>query len=43
MRKKCQKKTLNKKNIVKAKGGGGGQQGMVKEHTFALFNFGTLP
>ena len=23
--------------------GGGGRQGMVKDHTFALFNIGTLP
>ena len=35
-------KILNKKTIVKVRGGGG-QQSMVKEHTFALFNFGTLP
>ena len=35
-------KTLIKKIIVKVSGGGG-QQSMVKDHTFTLFNFGTLP
>ena len=41
---------LNKKTIVKVVGGGGwppplegGWRGMVKDHTFALFNFWTLP
>ena len=35
-------KILSKKTIVKV-WGGGGQRSMVKDHTFALFNFGTLP
>ena len=35
-------KILSKKTIVKVRGGGG-QQSMVKDHTFALFNFGTVP
>ena len=38
MRKKISEKILNKKTIVKVRGGG--RRGMV--HTFALFNFGTL-
>ena len=33
---------MSKKTIVKVRWGGG-QQSMVKDHTFALFNFGTLP
>ena len=36
-------KILSKKTIVNVKGGRGGQQIMVKDHTFELFNFGTLP
>ena len=35
-------KILSKNTIVKVRGGGG-QQSMVKDHTFALFNFWTLP
>ena len=36
------KKVLSKKTIVKVRGGEG-QWSMVKDHTFALFNLGTLP
>ena len=39
---KNSEKIQNKKTIVKVRRGGG-QQGMVKDHTFALFNFGTFP
>ena len=35
------KKILSKNTIVKVRGWG--QQSMVKDHTFALYNFGTLP
>ena len=35
-------KILSKKTIFKVRGGGG-QRSMVKYHTFALLNFGTLP
>ena len=35
-------KILSKKTIVKVRGGGS-QRSMVKDHTFALFHFGTLP
>ena len=34
------KKKLSKKTIVKVRGG---PRSMVKDHTFALINFGTLP
>ena len=29
--------------IVEVKGGGVGPRRVVKDHTFAIFNFGTLP
>ena len=35
-------KIMSKKTIAKVRGGGGGQQSKVKDHTFALFNFWTL-
>ena len=41
MRNKITEKILNKKTLVKVKAGG--RRGMVKDHTFALLNFGTLP
>ena len=40
--KKKGEKILSKKTIVKVRKGGG-RRGMVKDHTFALFNFWTLP
>ena len=42
-KKKKFKKILNKKTIVQVREGEGGPWGMVKEHTFALLNFLTLP
>ena len=39
--KKMVEKCLSKITIVKVRGGG--RQGMVKDHTFTLFNFWTLP
>ena len=41
MRVKKFNKILSKKTIVKVKGKG--QRSMIKDRTFALFNFGTLP
>ena len=45
MREKNSEQLQNKKTIgkVRAPRGGGCRRGMVKDHTFALFNFGTLP
>ena len=37
------RKSLSKQTIVKVRGRGGGQRSMVKDHTFVLFNFGTIP
>ena len=41
MRKKKFEKNRSKKTTVTVRGGG--QRSMVKDHTFALFNFWTLP